>query len=64
MITTTRPEIVDEGGTHHRYGCPADAWENGPASNSGWTWVQCAHCGAQQLRSGVAYARSVSAQSE
>ena len=49
MTTKTRPEVVDDRGTVHRHGCPADAFTTTPASLAGWTFTRCNYCGAARL---------------
>jgi len=47
MSSTTRPEVVDDHGLEHRYGCKPDTVRT---DRHGWTLARCRRCGAVQIR--------------
>lgn len=48
-MSATRPEVVDEHGTRHRFGCDEPGWISDGRSVVGWRAVRCAGCGAVRL---------------
>ena len=53
-MSATRPEMVDEHGTRHRFGCDEPGWTSDRPAIVGWHVVRCAGCGAVRLVRGGA----------
>jgi hypothetical protein len=46
----SRPEVIDERGTVHRFGCDEPGWTTAPARGlTGWQLARCEGCGAARL---------------
>lgn len=48
-MSATRPEVVDDHGALHRFGCDTPGWISDGRGVIGWRVVRCAGCGAVRL---------------
>jgi hypothetical protein len=48
-MTTTRPEVVDEHGARHRYGCHMPGWVSERSRVPSFCILRCPTCGVVRI---------------